>query len=257
MKRNLSSSRVSARISAIAASLMLSSCMMTVDSSTPDRPEAAQQGRSAVSLSSDSIPGSPTESRLLLGTRWTISSIIDDIFGATTVASGNVTVKQVEQSFILDQTTSWGGACDPYADSFPMPYLSTRGDYTEDKIEKPSVRGCAEANQSQASLIPAGSTSRFAWTIRTCDRVISSDAAVRFAATQAGYPAGSAMTVAPNDNYIREVFDLFHPGVEMPDSSIVALRAVVNEAASRYPNTNEAWRFLLLTVCQSPGWQVF
>ena len=200
-------------------------------------------------------PASPTEFRIVMGTRTMVASTLEDIFGKTSVASGGLNVQDVTSNFVLSQPASWGGPCDPYANSHPVPHAGRNGGL-DMVIETPNARGCSDKVFSQSSMLPSGSTSRLAWTIRACDRIVSSDAAIRFAATQSGYPANSSLNTPPSEQSIRSVFDIFHPGIALSTASFGALKGVVDEANRQFPNTPEAWRFLMLTLCSSPGWQM-
>ena len=195
-----------------------------------------------------------TELRLTLGTRWMVSSTLSDIFGANTIVSGTLKVSDVLKAFVLDQPASFGGSCDPYANSHPMPVLDSHGNVNR-VIETPSARGCTDSPSSQAAILPSSSTSRLAWNTRTCDRILASDAAVRYAATQAGLPASAALDV-PNEAQIRASYDLFYPGIEIPSAALRDLQTVTTTAAGLGAGAGEGWRFLLLTLCLSPGWQV-
>jgi hypothetical protein len=159
----------------------------------------------------------------------------------------------VATQLIATQPASWGGPCDPYANSLLMPTLQS--DSSVQRVVTTTVpRGCSDPSFSQSAILPGASTSRFAWTIRACDRIVSSDPAVQAAATQAGL-TGSINT-PPTDALIKSTYALFYAGVPITDDSFNGLKAVVTQAASSYPNSPEAWRFLLLTICSSPGWQI-
>jgi hypothetical protein len=204
------------------------------------------------------ISTSPT---VLLGTRQVASSTLNDIFGSTTAVGNNAAhqamqVSTVIQNDIDTQAVSWGGACDPYANGYAVPTDLHDGNGVQMVSPANNVRGCVQPDLSHASMVPGASTSRFAWTIRTCDNIVSADAAVRNAATQAGYPAGSSLNTPPNDALIAAAYDMFHPGVPMPDTVLQALHDLVATANTKYPNSPEAWRFLMLTLCASPSWQI-
>jgi hypothetical protein len=201
-----------------------------------------------------------TETRLLLGTRWEIAEFMKEIFGASTMAdsrwSRNWTVADVVQQDIIDQPVSWGGSCDPYADVYPEPrdvgwavWPSMPPNYV------PPPRACKETKTSKESMLPSGSSSRMAWTIRACDYFASIDDALKVAVGKAGGNA-NAINTPPTDDEIRSAYDLFHPGVPLPPEVFSALKNVVTTANSKFPNSPEAWRFLIVTLCSSPSWQI-
>lgn len=199
-----------------------------------------------------------TQIQTMLGTRYLGASVLIDIFGASTSlnadANGAVTVQSLIQNDVLSQAVTWGGACDSYATAYAIP---TQVSGSVKLLEAPVAdRGCSNPGLSQASMMPGASTSRFAWTIRVCDKISESDTAIRNAATQAGYPAGSSLNNPPSDQMIAAMYDIFHPGVPMAANIQQALKNVVSTANSNYPNSPEAWRFLVYVLCSSPSWQI-
>jgi hypothetical protein len=198
------------------------------------------------------VVSSGTQFQLRLGTRWMASTALQDIFGASTAATG-ASVQTVATQFIATQPVSWGGPCDPYANSLLMPTKQTDGS-VQRVVASVSPRGCTDSSFSQSAILPGASTTRLAWTIRACDRIVSSDPAVLYAATQAGLTG--SITVPPTTALIQSTYNIFYPGVPITAAVQTGLQGVVNQAVSLYPNTNEAWRYLLLTLCSSPGWQI-
>ena len=96
-----------------------------------------------------------TETRVMLGTRWATSGVIEDIFGASTVVqtkSGGVQVKvsDITRSQIVDQPVSWGGSCDPYQTVYLEPRESGFAVWPELPVGyKPGPKECVEKKTSK------------------------------------------------------------------------------------------------------------
>ncbi|HEX4924181.1 MAG TPA: hypothetical protein VFV50_08845 [Bdellovibrionales bacterium] len=176
-------------------------------------------------LSSMVDPGllEASSQKLRLGGRDYIASVLNDVFGSTAVA--------ITDALIKSESGNFGGPCDRYL-----------GD-------------CTEAGESQFAIIPVPTSPRAALLIRACDRLVSNDTAVTFAASQAR--ANPAATLQrPSEEELSALFDLFYPGRPITPEIIANLNEIVIASAGQNQPALDAWRFTLFALCVSPGWQV-
>lgn len=160
-----------------------------------------------------------SETRLRLGDRSYVSSVLTSVFGPS--------AEDPAQDLIDPNIAAFGGPCDPYAS------------------------GC-NGSSSQASVIGVATSSREALRTRACERIVANDTAVNFAVSQAGAMAANR----PADGEIRRAYDLFYPGKNPTHEGFLALENVVASAESQGLAPLESWRFLFLSLCLAPDWQV-
>lgn len=194
----------------------------------------------SASLQTNGGPGVVTDSdsKLRMATRAYVASTLREVFGA---ASHSSVEKAIEELVVRQLAPFAGGPCDRYGEDCP---LMNNGSGRVDP-----------AGESQSSVIPAPTTARFALMIRVCERITSEDKAIFFAASQAMGGAVANHLPMPLEGDVTAAFDLFHTG-EVPPKAVTNELLSLAKLAYQQGGTLEAWRFLLLTLCTSPGWQI-
>ncbi len=165
-----------------------------------------------------STAASDTNLRLMAGGY--VAGLLNDVFGPQ---AQNITGR-----FINGNYAQFGGGCDKYGST-----------------------DCP-ANLSQGGVIPSALTTRSSILIRTCDLIMQDDYAVTYAASKVG-----TIGVLPDRVAVQAAYDLFYPGRTLESAAAVdSLGAVVNQATALSMPPLEGWRFLFLTLCMSPDWQI-
>ncbi len=91
--------------------------------------------------------------------------------------------------------------------------------------------------------------------IRACERILSLDAVVRTAASQAmGMSAPSPLPEVIEGD-IAAAYELFFPG-KAPSEEVVRELKTLSHEAQGDGDSLEGWRFLFLSLCICPSWQV-
>ena len=176
------------------------------------------------------------DTRLRAGNRYYVKTMLDEIFGSATAGVPT-------NELFLAENSLFGGPCDHYG---------TKLDYGA------PVGNCATPGDSQIPLIPGAVSGRYSLTIRACERILSSDTAVRYAAAQAmGVPTSPLPTLAfPNSANVTGAYGLFYPGLTPSAQVVTDLQGVSQAAQAAGYNANDAWRYMLLSLCRAPDWQV-
>ncbi len=161
--------------------------------------------------------------KLKLATRSLVADTLTQVFGAT--------AKAPVEALITTQYAAFSGEpCDRYVD-----------------------KNCA-VSESTLSMLPGPSSLRFALVNRACNQIVQSDAALSNAAKLAAPEATT--NEAPNDAQIESLFEIFHGGRAPTKEVLGSLSTLVRESMSLENRPLEAWRFLLLSLCENPGWQL-
>jgi hypothetical protein len=166
------------------------------------------------------------ESRLRMLPREFVASTLESVYGPSAAPAVN--------GLIRARADQFGGPCD-----------TNLGD-------------CAQNSQSQLSLIPIGVSGRYGYLTRACDVISMSDNAILFAVREAlGLPALPLASVpSPDAGAIQAAFDLFYQD-RTPDAGVLGeLAALVAQSVASGHSPLDQWRFLLLALCLSPGWQI-
>jgi hypothetical protein len=180
--------------------------------------------KAAVTTPPDGVTEPPPESRLKLANRTQLGSILTSIFGPS--------VKPDTDSMIVNNGFHFGGACDAYS---------------------------ADAACGAGTLpnpIPLPITSREALLSRICERIASTDTAIQYAAGQVLGSTGDPMSARPGPADILKSYDLFFPGATAPTEIVSSLNVVVQTAQTNGYAPLESWRFLFLSECLMPEWQI-
>lgn len=177
------------------------------------------------------LAGSASDAVLRSGSRKFVQTRLNDIFGGSATPHVN--------SLVSGNVGHFGGPCDKYIFDF-------NGNQ--------NYGNCPTLTDSQASLIGPGTPARVALTVRTCQRIVATDASVVFAVTQA---VGSDITGRmPSQGEIQSLYDLFYTGKMAPTKVLASLSTVGTTAQQKGYGTLGAWRFILSTLCSSPDWQI-
>jgi hypothetical protein len=101
--------------------------------------------------------------------------------------------------------------------------------------------------------VPSSLPTREGLLIRACDTVALQDGAITYAVeTQ----LKQSVTNFPAGEQIDAAYELFYPGMTPSDAVRAALAGVVQTSRDKDFHSRDSWRFLLLTLCLSPGWQI-
>jgi len=166
--------------------------------------------------------GSNKKLRLVMG-RY-VNGLLNEIFGAV--------AQPITKQFVDGKYAEFGGSCDRYG----------------------SVKDCP-ANLSQSAVIPSALTSRSSILTRACEKILQNDLAVTTALSKIGIN-GTALP-SPNVTSIQAAYGLFYPGRTVNSGDVTSkLLAISDRAKELSEPPMEAWRFLLLTLCLSPDWQL-
>ena len=177
----------------------------------------------------------PPETQIPIASKNITQDLLGQVFGVGTAQS------VILQSVVATQYTGLGGTpCDPY-----VPGQCPGSD--------PNNVGTADAGTSLLPMNTAPTAIRMAYLQRACDRLSATDAAVSFAISQV---TDESPLSYPEDDDLKEMFDLFYTG-QIPSADVISgLAGVVSAAQSQNYPALEAWRFVILTLCVSPGWQI-
>jgi hypothetical protein len=117
----------------------------------------------------------------------------------------------------------------------------------------------ADATRREAELTPQSSSVGESLRMSTCLRLANDTSLTRTALRNIGLES----TTPFSPEAVNKAYEQFYPG-RAPASSVTAsLQAIGQEALSHpgvkpppgVPRTLESWRFVLMTLCLSPGWQ--
>ena len=189
---------------------------------------------------------------LRLGNRFFVVSFLENIFGQENIsrAGGRLYDKlkhnkyPITTEYILSKRSVWGGGCDIY-------------DLSEESIgvlEFPKNHCHFTGDPINPNLILGSSVVREGYRIKTCEEILSIDSAIDHALSQADISSG----VSPAPESISKVYSLFFPTRNTDNDDFMALSTeLVNLGQNDFASTSqEHWRYILLTLCFDPSWQI-
>ena len=182
----------------------------------------------------DIVPqGSPVQGRLVMGDQVFLESVFRDIFAPTGTREDIVGyVNAVLYQEFTSTQNMLGRGCD----------LNEEG----------SLIYCYESIANIDTSMGAGTSSiREAARVQVCRRIIANSTVVE--------PVISAIRgnqSTPNQNSIEAMIQLFFPAGNAPNLLNSELLGLDAEMASAGETLNNRWSILLLTLCESPAWQV-
>lgn len=171
--------------------------------------------------------------QLVMGDKEYLESVFTDVFGSPSLSQEN---KNVLQSILFQEFTPQqqvlGRACDP--------------------IREGSTYGCYYSlTNAETGLSAASSAIREGARIQVCRRMIANEPLFQNAVAKI---KGNSST--PTDQSIGSAIELFFPARE-PDSVLQnALSRLDGAMATNSESADNRWRMLLLTLCESPSWQI-
>ncbi|MEQ1876887.1 MAG: hypothetical protein ABL958_09595, partial [Bdellovibrionia bacterium] len=155
------------------------------------------------------------------------------VFGRDRNAVGDTLLSQALFNLTIMHVAEFGGPCDRFSAS-NYRCLTAESD-----------------KEVMAPVLPVSFAPREAYRIRACEEAVNSNLAVTFALSQAGLTANSA---ADQTNLAKAV-ELFYAD-PVPQSVLTALADVHQSTANDGGGALDSWRFVLYTICASPGWQI-
>ena len=142
---------------------------------------------------------------------------------------------------ILSQQKLFGGPSDLYKDN------------NTDVLVSPA------SDSVLAALVPSSTSARESYRIQACNLIVQNDNAVRFAGKQVRNLTSTSFMnhEKPTVGDIKYAYDLFSPGRVPPQQVLDSLKVdVVDYSSTAGMNAFDSWRFLFLTLCISPHWEV-
>jgi hypothetical protein len=175
--------------------------------------------------------------------------------GETRTQDAEMTAKLVTKEQLLSVLESVFGTLSPGARDLALNNSAVLGG-AEDYYERGSLAAMRASNS------PISMSAREALRLRLCHQVARNDTHVREAVARLSGLSGGALTTklaaGPDDVDLTQAYQLFFPGDEPSEDVVTALRDIGEEAQVSIPMSgglNEAWRFVLLTLCIDPAWQ--
>jgi hypothetical protein len=191
----------------------------------------------------------PADSRLRLGDRRYVTSVLKSVFGESTEVNAYVS------KLITRQVGAFGGPRDP---------MNTR-DLECLTQTKDGVTTCAAREESQITSLPGSTTAREAYRTRACSSITNRDIAIRTAIAQVrGLSFADAVVVstvtAPTLAELGVAYELFYAARPPASSEIItALKALYDQGAASVgglpASKFEGWRFVFYALCTAPDWQ--
>jgi hypothetical protein len=191
----------------------------------------------------------PADSRLRLGDRRYVTSVLKSVFGESTEVNALVS------RFITRQVGTFGGSRDP---------MNTR-DLECFSQTKDGITTCVAKEETQITSLPGSTTAREAYRIRACSAVTSRDIAIRHAIAQVrGLASADAVVISSispmTSADLAVAYELFYAARPAASTEILAaLKAVYDKSAASVgslPASNfEGWRFVFYALCTAPDWQ--
>lgn len=118
------------------------------------------------------------------------------------------------------------------------------------EFDEHGLAGCQEDLSNQdAAMTPTSFAARQALIITTCEKILDSDDSVEFVSAK----FGSGIL---DSEKIFKLYGLFYPEQELDPELLQNLRQI-SKLADPSESSNASWRYVLLTLCQSPEWQIF
>ena len=204
-----------------------------MESSTPPAPEPGEQSRLQAPR---------------LANRVYLDAVFEDIFGVNTVTyrdSG-----ETEDSFIYRNIQSraeiMGGPCDRWATG----YYSPSNNPWDKRADLPKET-CIQRANAALGMVPTQSVIREGWIINTCEILLENNSGAGLDHAINRIFNGTGMQ-NPNAQTLQTAYQLFYPAQPLPTNVRTALQTVADGVSS----TRDKWKWVILSICMSPGWQV-
>ncbi len=177
--------------------------------------------------------GEPVQGRIVMGDRYYLESVFRDVFApsGTDVNIVNYVNTVLIQEFSTTQNML-GRGCDVNEDG--------------------SLFYCYDSIANLEIAMGAGTSSiREAARLQVCRRIISNSTVVASVVNEI-----RSNQSTPNANSIAKLVELFFPAGNAPESINSELLGLDAEMAAGGETVENRWKILLLSVCESPAWQV-
>lgn len=218
--------------------LFFSSCVPTGDKSTlvqfKDNNNTSLNNRSVASTSNLEQEGLVVR----MNDRYYVSSLLLDVFGAT--------ANSIVNNYIKYRLDVFGGGCDQYEKN-----TDVNGTCISEEC---NLISCSGANIIH-NQIGTSSAIRQGWLIRACEEITNADNAVLFTVRNIHDKQTLSKTTvpAPTADTLKMSYELFYR-TGVANNSVIS--ALTNIAATETTNNFEKWRYVLLSLCTTPEWQI-
>ncbi len=195
--------------------------------------------------------------KLRIGDRRFVASVLNQILGASS--------KTTVDKYVLSRTSKFGGSCDrlnSYTHSYP-----TVQRCNEPGLSLTSKLIDVDLVNIEAPRLPDSNTVREGLRVLTCKQSLLSDNTALTNLIQQVKGSGDTSFLQTNprmssDDVIK-MYRLFYPGRDPKVPILNALLAVSDEAQTRplapvgaNGTSFESWRYVALTLCKAPDWQM-
>ncbi|MGE0527842.1 MAG: hypothetical protein AB7G93_07365 [Bdellovibrionales bacterium] len=164
-----------------------------------------------------------------LGDRYFVKSVLESIFLSP---EGNhesdPKIRNIIERQVFASSLFFGGACHVHD-------IDCRTGSRSDEI---------------STIVPSSNPSREGLRNMACRYLVQVDQAIHNALGRAGVNLQAEI----DDEKIKAVVKLFYPSVEFPLTGLQALKSLSEHMSPT--STFEAWRFVVFTICLTPGWQI-
>ena len=143
--------------------------------------------------------------------------------------------------YFLNKRAIWGGGCDIY----------TMSETDAHKLEDYRTRCHRTGDSINVKFSVGPSVVKEGYKIKACEEIVAIDNSVRYALSRVSLSESSEFTL---DN-VKRIYSLFYPERKTTgddvDQVILALQEISLEETGI-----DGWRYILLTLCYDPGWQI-
>ncbi|OQW49296.1 MAG: hypothetical protein A4S09_12335 [Proteobacteria bacterium SG_bin7] len=180
--------------------------------------------------------------KLRLAGRQFVAGKLKSLFGTN--------VSTITDKYIEKEIGNFGGPCDRNQTEITFS-VATNGQH--------GIRiypDCSSDSDSQGSLIGPTTPARFAFVERACKKILQTDSYLN-----AGAMTALGVTTTPTarlitDADIQSLYSAFNIGKSPSLEILASLRKVAEAATDKGLGNMEGWRFVFLTLCLSPDWQI-
>jgi len=163
-----------------------------------------------------------------IGTREYVASVFENVFGESAEVSAIIDI------LVVKNITIFGGSCDNYNTS-----------------KCPLTTGRARFDASET---PAAYPPREGLRVRACEEITNLDSAISYVVGE--HLDIPSVSTEPSEVAVRKLYSIFYPGQDPSSEVVDSLLAIATDAKQRSYPTKDSWRFIILTLCLSPDWQV-
>jgi hypothetical protein len=160
-----------------------------------------------------------------MGDRFYVASVLTQVFGPDSAPVVNPLVR--------DNMAAFGGPCD--------------------QAGRVGGNNCGgRLSFSQLPMLPVSMATREGYRLRACETLTFDDNLLKYAV---GQIEAATLLDPPNSTAVDKVYEQFYPG-QKPTTAVHDALVDVVRKASDGKTPLDGWRFLFMTVCSSPDWQL-